>query len=146
MTQNTVETPHAADPPNVIELIVGTLLAGSKETRAFKEGNIDTNTILVNKHVLKQVLHKLLPHLDPANRNPQNLPANVTFGLNPDGKPFIGHTRLDTGEVTTTVLDAETAIRLGTTMVQYGTLAGIGWKPPEPEEPPEPTHAAPIIQ
>lgn len=146
MTDPTIDTPPDARPPNVIDLILSALLEGTKETKLFKKGTIDGNTILTNKHILKQMLYRFLPHLDPANTNRQDLPANVTFGLNPDGQPFIGHTRLDTGEVTVTILNAETAVRLGTTMVQYGTLAGIGWKPTEPEVTPEPTHEAPAIQ
>jgi hypothetical protein len=145
MAQKTTETPHAADPPSIVDLILDTLLQNSKETKPYKEGNIDGNTVLANKHMVKQVLHQFLPHLDPANRSQPSLSANVTFGLNPDGQPFIGHTRLDTGEVTVTHLNPENAVRLGMTMIQYGTLAGVGWKPPEP--PPEPTHEmAPIIQ
>lgn len=138
MTQNTIETSPDTGPPNVIDMILDTVLARSRETAPYKEGKIDQNTVLMNKHMLKQVLHHFLPHLDPANVNPQALPANVTFGLNPEGQPFIGHTRVDTGEVTTTALDPEVAVRLGLTMVQYGTLAGVGWRPPEAV--PEPTH------
>lgn len=114
---------------------------------ALKAGQrVSEGVVVLTVDDVKDILYKALPHLDPNAKAP-GVPATVSFGLNLEGQVFCEVQRIDSGERSEHFLDPAHAVNLGSALIQYGTLSGIGFKPtPQPEQDKKPETVPVTIQ
>lgn len=114
---------------------------------ALKAGQrVDEGVVILTVDDAKDILYKALPHLDPNNTAP-GVPATISFGIDMESRVFCEVQRIDTGERSEHFLDPAHAVNLGSALIQYGTLAGIGFKPTrEPEQDKKPETVPVTIQ